>query len=222
MSSTNNKPPGKFEQRNRKPKQQNKKSDQRQRPKPDQQPDRRQDEKELIEAEAPTAETFPIEAEAATAETFPIEAEAATAETFPIEAEASTSTSVIGAAIVSAQTPSTVSAPTPSARALVPMEASPTGTAVFADTFLTEFQTIANAYSDHIRKSLDLTRSFVEALVTVRSPEKAIEVQTEFAKQACETFLIDSQAIWRLYGELARQVLRPFERLVTRVTQAAR
>jgi hypothetical protein len=188
--SSNNKPPGKSGQRNRKPNQQNKKPDQRQRPKPDQQPDRRQDEKELIEAEATTAETFPI------------------------EAEASTGSSVIGAAIVSADPPSM--------RALVPMEASLTGTAVSADTFLTEFQTIANAYSDYIRKSLELTRSFVETLVTVRSPDKVIEVQTEFAKQACETFLIDSQTIWRLYSELARQVFRPFERLVTRVTQAAR
>ena len=199
--SNNNKPPGKSGQRNQKSKQQNKKPDQRQRPKPDQQPDRRQDEKDLIATEAATPETFPIEAETATAESF------------PIEAEASTGSSVIGAAIVSAETPST--------RALVPMEASLTGTAVSADT-LTEFQTIANAYNDYIRKSLELTRSFVETLVTVRSPDKAIEVQTEFAKQACETFLIDSQTIWRLYSELARQVFRPFERLVTRVGQAAR
>jgi hypothetical protein len=212
--SNNNRPPGKSGQRDRKQKQQNKKPDQRQRPKPDQQPDRRQDEKELIEAEAATTETFPIEAEAATAETFPIEAEAATAESFPIEAEASTASSVVGAAIVSAETPTK--------GALVPMQASPTGTAVSADTFLTEFQTIANAYNDYIRKSLELTRSFVETLITVRSPDKAIEVQTEFAKQASETLLIDSQKIWRLYGELARQVFRPFERLVTRVTQAAR
>lgn len=211
--SNNNRPPGKSGQRDRKPKQQNKKPDQRQRPKPDQQPDQRRDEKELIEAAA-TTETFPIVAEAATAETFPIEAEATTAETFPIEAETSTGSSVIGAAIVSAQTPSK--------GALVPMQASQTGTAVSADTFLTEFQTIANAYNDYIRKSLELTRSFVETLTTVRSPDKAIEVQTEFAKQASETFLIDSQKIWRLYGELARQVFSPFERLVTRVTQAAR
>jgi hypothetical protein len=55
----------------------------------------------------------------------------------------------------------------------------------------------------------------------VRSPDKAVEIQTEFARQACESFLTDSQKIWRLYSELARQVLKPFERLVMRVTQTA-
>jgi hypothetical protein len=206
-------PPGKSGQRNRKPKQQNKKPDQRQRPKPDQRPDRQQDESELIEAEVASTETFPIEAEASTGASS-IEAEVASTETFPIAAEPSTGTSLIRATVASTEPPSK--------GALVPMDAFPIAAAAPVDIFLIGFQAIANAYREHARRSLEQTLFFVEKFTAVRSLDKAVEIQAEFAKEACETFVADSHKIWRLYGELARQVLRPFERLLTRVTQAAR
>jgi phasin family protein len=143
-----------------------------------------------------------------------IDAAVASTETFPIEAEASTGASLIETTAASTE---------PSSKgALVPIDAFRTGTAVSVDTFWIGFQTIANAYGDYIRKSLDETRSFLEKLSVVRSPEKAIEIQTEFAKQASETFLSDSHRIWKLYSELARQIFRPFERLTTRISQPAR
>jgi phasin family protein len=140
--------------------------------------------------------------------------DATTASTDIFDADASRGTSSIEAVVASTEPPSK--------GALVRMDASPTSAIAPIDTFLIGFQTIANAYSDYIRKSLDETRWFFERLTTVRSPDKALEIQTEFAKQACETFLSDSHKIWRLYSELARQIVRPFERLMTRVTQAAR
>jgi phasin family protein len=142
-----------------------------------------------------------------------IQAAVASPEIFPIESEASTGTSLIETAAASTETPLK--------GALVPIEAFRIGTVVSLDTFWGGFQTIANAYGDYVRKSLDETRSLLEKLSVVRSPDKAIEVQTEFAKLACETLLVDSQRIWRLYSDIARQIFRPFERFVTRVTEAA-
>jgi hypothetical protein len=110
----------------------------------------------------------------------------------------------------------------PSKGGLVPMDAFPIAAAAPVDIFLIGFQTIANAYRDYTRRSLEQTIFFAEKLAAVRTFDKAIEVQSEFAKEACETFVADSQRIWRLYSELARQVLRPFERLMTRMTQTAR
>ena len=133
--------------------------------------------------------------------------------TFPIEAEASTTTSPIVAAVVPAEIPSK--------GALVPIDVSPIAT-VSIDCLFVGFQAIANAYRDYTRKSFEETISFVENLTAVRSLDKAIEVQSEFAKQASGTFLANSQKIWRLYSELARQILKPLERLVTRTTQPAR
>jgi hypothetical protein len=217
MSSTDqSKPGGKSGQRSRKPKQQGKKPDQRQRVKPDQRLDVRQDEKELIEAKP--AETFTIAEEAST-ETFSIAAEAsedtssidavvASSETFPVK-EASTGVATISPAVASTETPSN--------GALVPVEALPIAT-VSVDIFFIGFLAVANAYREYTRRSLEETISFVEKLAAVRSFDKAIEVQSEFAQQSCGNFLADSQKIWRLYSELARQALRPFERLVMRVT----
>lgn len=82
-----------------------------------------------------------------------------------------------------------------------------------------DMQTIALAYGEYTRKSFEQTRSFVEKLAGVRSLDKAIEIQTEFAKQAYETFVMDAQKIRELYSGLAKQT---FEGAVAKVIPAAR
>jgi hypothetical protein len=83
------------------------------------------------------------------------------------------------------------------------------------------FHAIAGAYGDYTRKSFEDTKSFVEKLSGVRSLDKAIEVQTEFARSAYETFVAESQKIAGLYGELARQTFKPLEGIVAKFTPAA-
>jgi len=85
-------------------------------------------------------------------------------------------------------------------------------------TFPSGFHAIATAYSDYTKKSFEDTKSFVEKLSGVRSLDKAIEVQTEFAKTACETFVTESQKIGALYGDLAKQSYRPFGDFVAKMT----
>jgi hypothetical protein len=69
---------------------------------------------------------------------------------------------------------------------------------------------IATAYGDYTKKSFEDTKLFVEKLCGVKSFDKAIEVQTEFAKTACETFATESERIGVLYGDLAKQSYKPF------------
>jgi hypothetical protein len=80
------------------------------------------------------------------------------------------------------------------------------------------FQAIATAYGDYMKKSFEDTKAFVEKLSGVRSLDKAIEVQTEFAKTAYETFVTESQKIGALYGDLAKQPYKPFGGLVAKMT----
>ena len=79
-----------------------------------------------------------------------------------------------------------------------------------ADHFPNSLQAIANAYGDYTRKSLLESRSFVEQLLAVRSLDKAIEVQTEFARQTYANFITESQKIGELYREFAGQAFRPW------------
>ena len=82
-------------------------------------------------------------------------------------------------------------------------------------------QAIATAYGDYTKKSFEDTKSFVEKLSGVKSLDKAIEVQTEFAKSAYETFVAESQKIAGLYGDLAKQTFKPLESIVSKFTPAA-
>ncbi|NOJ38917.1 phasin family protein [Bradyrhizobium sp. WSM 1791] len=75
-------------------------------------------------------------------------------------------------------------------------------------------QTIANAYRDYTRKSLEEFGSFVEQLSGVRSLDKAMTVQSEFVKRAYETSVAESQKICELHNKLAKQTLQPFQGLV--------
>jgi phasin family protein len=69
-------------------------------------------------------------------------------------------------------------------------------------------QAIANAYRDYTRKSLEDAQSFAEKLTTARSLDKAVEAQTEFARQACENFADNSRKIRELQRELFWQAFR--------------
>lgn len=79
------------------------------------------------------------------------------------------------------------------------------------------YQTIANAYCDYTLQSLDQTRSFFEKLAAVRSPDKAFELQAEFARQACDGFATQSEKIRELHGELAKQRVKRWEDFVARM-----
>jgi hypothetical protein len=82
-------------------------------------------------------------------------------------------------------------------------------------------QAIATAYGDYTKKSFEDTKAFVEKLQGVKSLDKAIEAQSEFAKSSYETFVADSQKIAGLYGDLAKQAFKPIEGLVARFTPSA-
>jgi phasin family protein len=90
-----------------------------------------------------------------------------------------------------------------------------------ATTLQNGIQTIATAYGDYTKKSFEDTKSYVEKLSGVKSLDKAIEVQTEFAKSAYETFVAESQKIAGLYTDLAKQTFKPFEGMVAKFVPAA-
>src|SRR5437762_574373 len=83
-------------------------------------------------------------------------------------------------------------------------------------------QTIATAYGDYTRKSFEQTRSFVDKLTRVRSLDKALELQIEFARQAYETFVGEMQKICGLHNALAKQSLKPLQRFMTNTMRGAR
>jgi hypothetical protein len=84
------------------------------------------------------------------------------------------------------------------------------------------FPAIATAYSDYAKKSFEDNRSFVEKLSGAKSVDKAIEIQTEFAKSAFETFMAESQKIGALYRDLATESCKPFGGFLAKMTPTNR
>lgn len=85
--------------------------------------------------------------------------------------------------------------------------------ASLAESAPVSLQTIASAYRDFTRKSIEDFGSFVEQLSGVRSLDKAMTVHADFVKRAYETSVAESQKIYELHNRLARQTLDPFKRL---------
>src|SRR5207248_11087757 len=82
-------------------------------------------------------------------------------------------------------------------------------------------QAIATAYGDYSKKSYEDTKSYVEKLSGVKSLDKAIEVQTEYAKSAYASFVAESQKIASLYTDLVKQASKPLEGVAAKCTPAA-
>ena len=90
-----------------------------------------------------------------------------------------------------------------------------------ATTLQNGFQAIASAHGDYTKKSFEDTKSLVEKLSSVKSLDKALEVQTEYAKSAYETLVAESQKIAGLYTDLAKQTFKPYEGLIAKFVPAA-
>ena len=147
---------------------------------------------EPVHAESPKVDQpavdEPVDAVAASPEPQPTAAPSP-AEPAPVEAAPAEAASIQPAAVESARGDS-VAEPAP-----------------------VSLQTIANAYRDYTRKSIEEFGSFVEQLSGVRSIDKAMTVQSEFVKRAYETSVAESQKICELHNRLARQTLDPFKGL---------
>lgn len=89
-----------------------------------------------------------------------------------------------------------------------------------ASSFQRGMQAIATTVGDYTKKSFEDGNAFVEKLAGVKSMDKAIEAQTEYAKSAHESFVAESQKVAELYADLAKQAFKPFESLIAKMTPA--
>jgi hypothetical protein len=78
-------------------------------------------------------------------------------------------------------------------------------------------QAIAVEVADYSKKSFEEGSAAAEKLFGAKSLEKAIEIQTEFAKTAYEGFVANATRIGELYAEVAKESYKPFESYLGKV-----
>jgi hypothetical protein len=77
-------------------------------------------------------------------------------------------------------------------------------------------QAIAVEVADYSKKAFEDSTAALEKLFGVKSFEKAIEVQTEYAKTAYEGFVAKASKIGELYADLAKETYKPFESILAK------
>ena len=79
------------------------------------------------------------------------------------------------------------------------------------------WQSIAVEATEYAKKSFETGSATVEKLVSAKSLEKAIEIQTDYAKTAYEGFVAEATKISELYADLFKDTYKPFESVVAKV-----
>lgn len=77
-------------------------------------------------------------------------------------------------------------------------------------------QAIAVEVADYSKKAFEDSTAALEKLFGVKSLDKAIEVQTEYAKAAYEGFVSKASKIGELYADIAKETYKPFETLIAK------
>ena len=77
-------------------------------------------------------------------------------------------------------------------------------------------QAITVEASEYSKKAFENGSAAVEKFFAAKSPEKALEVQADYLKQAYEGFVAQATKMSDLYVEMAKDAYKPFEQIVAK------
>ncbi|MDX2155338.1 MAG: phasin family protein [Hyphomicrobiaceae bacterium] len=76
------------------------------------------------------------------------------------------------------------------------------------------WQAIAAEMTDYTKRSFEESAHTLEKLMSAKSPEQALEIQSSFAKRAYDDYMHQMTKIGGMYAELAKEAYRPMERVL--------
>ena len=80
------------------------------------------------------------------------------------------------------------------------------------------FQAVAEEVTDYSKRAFeDATRTF-EQLVRAKSPEQVIEIQSQYAKKAYDTYMAEMSKLGEMYVGLAKNAYKPVESALAKKT----
>jgi hypothetical protein len=79
-------------------------------------------------------------------------------------------------------------------------------------------QAIATEIADYTKRSFESGTKTMENLLSAKSLDKVIEVQTESARAAYDNYVSEVTKLGELYSDLAREAFKPYQTFVARVT----
>jgi phasin family protein len=79
-------------------------------------------------------------------------------------------------------------------------------------------QAFAAEIVDYSRKSIEGSAAHWEKLMGAKSPEKAMQLQSEYLKSSYEDFVAEMTKLGELYVDLAKESYKPFETAVAKAS----
>jgi hypothetical protein len=83
-------------------------------------------------------------------------------------------------------------------------------------------QAIAAEVADYSKKAFEQGSAVMEKLAGVKTLDKAVEIQSDYAKSAYEGFVAYASKLGELYTNLAKDTVKPYETLVSKVQSSAK
>ena len=77
-------------------------------------------------------------------------------------------------------------------------------------------QAIATQMADYSKKAFEDGTAAAEKLLAAKSIDKALEVQTDYAKTAYENFVAETTKISGLYADFAKEAFKPIEAVIAK------
>lgn len=78
-------------------------------------------------------------------------------------------------------------------------------------------QAIATEVADYSKKAIEAGSATFEKLAGVKTLDKAIEIQSDFAKSAYEGYVAHATKVGELVTELAKETFKPLEAALAKV-----
>jgi hypothetical protein len=76
------------------------------------------------------------------------------------------------------------------------------------------WQAIAAEMTDYSKRSFEEGTQTLEKLMTAKSMEQALEIQSSYAKRAYDDYMHQMTKLGSMYSELAKEAYRPMERVM--------
>lgn len=81
-------------------------------------------------------------------------------------------------------------------------------------------QTAAAEIADYSKKAFEDGTAVAEKLIGAKSIETAIELQTDYARRAYDSFVAQSVKLGELYADVAKETYKPFESYFGKISTA--
>ena len=85
-------------------------------------------------------------------------------------------------------------------------------------TVSNSMQTLAAESTEYSKKSFEMGTSFMEKMMSVKSVDKAVELQGEFAKSAYEDLVAQTTKMNDMVADMAKEAYKPFETAISKAS----